>query len=63
VDSLHTAGLGWTFKPKIMEKLQPEKIVQLLSQKGVALSIEQAKQILDFLKKLAEIAIDQYLRK
>jgi len=46
-----------------MEKLQPEKIVQLLSKKGVVLSLEQAKQILDFLKKLAEIAIDQYLRK
>jgi hypothetical protein len=46
-----------------MEKLQPEKVVEVLRQDGVEVTLEQAKLILEFLRKLAEIAVTQYLSK
>ncbi len=44
-----------------MEKIQPEKVVEILRQKGVEVTFEQAKLILAFLRKLADIAVTQYL--
>ena len=44
-----------------MEKLQPEKAVDILREEGIEVTVEQAKLILEFLKKLAEIAVTQYL--
>lgn len=44
-----------------MEKLQPEKAVEMLRQSGTDVTIEQAKLILEFLRKLAAIAVTQYL--
>ena len=44
-----------------MEKIQPEKVVEILRQKGVEVTLEEAKLILDFLRKLADIAVTQYL--
>jgi uncharacterized protein (DUF697 family) len=44
-----------------MEKIQPEKVVELMRKYGEELTPEQAKLILEFLRKLAEIAITQYL--
>lgn len=46
-----------------MEKIQPEKVMEVLRQKGVEVTLEQAKMILVFLRKLAEIAVTQYLKK
>ena len=46
-----------------MDKIQPEKAVEILQEHGMKVTVEQAKIILDFLRKLASIAIDQYLRK
>ena len=46
-----------------MEKLQPEKAVEILQQNGVEVTVEQAKLILEFLRKLAEIAVTQYLNR
>jgi hypothetical protein len=46
-----------------MDKLQPEKAVEILRQHGVEVSLEQAKLILEFLRKLAEMAVTQYLKK
>jgi protein-tyrosine-phosphatase len=46
-----------------MDKLQPEKAVEILRQHGVSVSLEEAKQILELLRKLAEIAVTQYLSK
>jgi hypothetical protein len=44
-----------------MEKIQPEKVVEILRQKGVEVTLEEAKLILDFLRKLADITVTQYL--
>ena len=44
-----------------MEKIQPEKVVEILHQKGIEVSVEEAKLILDFLRKLADITVTQYL--
>ena len=44
-----------------MEKLQPEKAVEMLRGRGIEVTLEQAKLILEFLRKLADIAVTQYL--
>jgi hypothetical protein len=44
-----------------MEKLNPEKIVKMLRLKGIDISIEQATDILSFLKKLSNIIVSDYL--
>ena len=44
-----------------MENLKPDKAVQLLREDGIEVTVEQAKLILEFLKKLADIAVTQYL--
>ncbi len=44
-----------------MEKLQPEAAMEILRQQGIKINSEQAKLILDFLRKLAEITVTQYL--
>ena len=46
-----------------MEKLQPEKAVEMLRQSGIEVNLEQAKLILEFLRKLAAMAVTQYLSK
>lgn len=46
-----------------MDKIQPEKAVEMLRQHGVEITVEQAKLILEFLRKLAEIAVTQYLNR
>lgn len=46
-----------------MEKIQPEKVVEILRQKGVVVTLEQAKIILAFLRKLSDIAVTQYLKR
>lgn len=46
-----------------MSTIQPEKIVEILKQHGTHVTIEQAKVILDFMLKLANIALHIYLRK
>ena len=49
----------WRYK---MEKIQPEKVVEILRQKGVEVTLEQARLILEFLRKLADITVTQYLK-
>ena len=38
----------------------PERVVQILKKKGT--DLEEAKTILEFVKKIAHIAVNQYLR-
>lgn len=45
------------------KKLNPENVRDMLKNKGVEVSLEQAKGILDFLRKLAEAVVSRYLRK
>lgn len=42
--------------------LTPERVVQILKKKGTEVDIEKAKIILVFVKKIANIAVNQYLR-
>lgn len=42
--------------------LTPERVVQILKKKGTEVDIEEAKIILVFVKKIANIAVNQYLR-
>jgi len=44
-----------------MEKLKPEKVVEMLKVKGTEVSVEQAAAILKFLRKLADMVVSQYL--
>jgi hypothetical protein len=44
-----------------MEKIQPEKVMEILRKKGVEITLEQARLILDFLRKLADITVTEYL--
>lgn len=46
-----------------MEKIRPEKVVEILRQKGIHVTLEQAALILTFMRTLAEIAVSQYLKK
>jgi len=45
-----------------MEQLSPEKAMEILSSCGTYVTIEEAKLILEFLQKLAEIAVSEYLK-
>ena len=42
--------------------LNPERVVQILKKKVTEVDIEEAKIILVFVKKIANIAVNQYLR-
>lgn len=46
-----------------MEKLKPEKVVEIMKAKGIKVSVEQAAGILVFLRKLSNIIVAQYLEK
>ena len=42
--------------------LTSERVVQILKKKGTEVDLEEAKTILEFVKKIADIAVNQYLR-
>jgi hypothetical protein len=46
-----------------MEKLTPQKVQEILRQKGTEVTLEQAEAILNFIRKLAGIAVSNYLKK
>ncbi len=46
-----------------IEKIPPEKALEILGKSGLKVTIEQAKIILELLNKLANIAVSEYLRK
>jgi hypothetical protein len=43
--------------------IKPERAVQILKEDGLIVTIEQARTILEFLYKLADIALSQYFPK
>lgn len=43
------------------DKITPEKAAEILKKSGMDVTLEQAKLILEFLYKLAEISVAQYL--
>lgn len=42
-------------------KLTPERVVEILAKKGTRVDLEEAKVILNFINKIARIAVNQYL--
>ena len=42
--------------------LTPERVKQILKKKGTEVDLEEAQAILEFVKKIAQIAVNQYLR-
>ena len=45
------------------ERISPEKAIQTLKKDGIEVTIDEAKLILQFLYQIAEITVDQYLKK
>jgi len=45
------------------EDIKPEKAVTILRKHGMEVTSEQAKLILEFLQRMADIAVAQFLRK
>lgn len=43
------------------KKLTPEKVVSLLGRHGTKVSLEDAETILEFMRKIADVAVNQYL--
>jgi hypothetical protein len=46
-----------------MERLTPEAVRDMLAQKGIIVTLEEAAAILKMLSKLANIAVSNYLQK
>lgn len=46
-----------------MDKIKPEKAAEMLKQKGIEVTVEQATFILEFLRRLANIIVAQHLEK
>ncbi|MBA2763033.1 MAG: hypothetical protein H0U39_13945 [Segetibacter sp.] len=44
-------------------KITPERAIEILGKGGLEVNFEQAKLILKFLYQMADIAIDQYMKK
>ena len=44
-----------------VEKISPEKAIEILKKDGLEVTLEQTKLILEFLYQMAEIVVDQYL--
>jgi len=44
------------------KELTPERVMQVLKKNGTPVDMEEAKIIADFIKKLAHIAVNQYLK-
>lgn len=43
------------------KKLTPEKVVSILEKHGTKVSVEEAGIILQFMRKVADVAVNQYL--
>jgi hypothetical protein len=43
------------------EKLSPEKVINLLSDEGIQVSLDQAELVLAFTRQLANFIVSQYL--
>lgn len=48
---------------RVKGKITPEKALEMLKKEGLDITLEQAGTILEFLRKLANIAVSKYLRK
>ena len=44
-----------------MENIKPEEIMQILREHGTIVTLEEARMILEFMWRLANLTLDQYL--
>jgi hypothetical protein len=44
-------------------RISPEKAIEILKKDGLEVTLDEAKLILEFLYQMAEIVVDQYLKK
>jgi len=54
--------LRFHFMNDIRKPVTPERAIEILASHKIRVTHEQAEQILDFMSKLAEIAIDVYVK-
>ncbi len=47
----------------VNDKITPEKAIEILKKDGLEVSLEQAKLILEFLYQMADIVVEQHLKK
>lgn len=47
---------------EITSKMTPSKVVKILAKRGTIVSKEEAKIILEFMRRMAKITVSQYLR-
>ena len=59
----HSPNNLFAVKSNREHSIKPEIVVQMLKEDGLDITIEQADLILDFLYKLADIALSQYCQK
>ncbi len=45
------------------DKITPERAIEILRKDGLEVNFEQAKLILKFLYQMADVAIEQYMKK
>ncbi len=45
------------------ERITPERAVEILKKDGLVVTVEHAKLFLEFFYKMAEIVVDQHLKK
>lgn len=46
-----------------VKRIPPEKAIALLKDDGIEVTVEQVKVILDFMYEIADIVVNQYLKK
>ena len=47
----------------VNDKITPEKAIEILRKEGLEVTLEQAKLILEFLYQMADIVVEQHLKK
>ena len=45
-----------------VERISPERAIEILKKDGLEVTLEQAKLILEFLYQMADIVVDQYIK-
>ena len=46
---------------EVEKRITPEQVIGILKKEGVEITIEQAEEVLKFLRMLSDIAVSQYL--
>ena len=58
---METANFSQENERQYSKKLSPEKVISILDKHGTKVSIEEAAIILEFMRKIADITVNQYL--